>query len=38
MSLRDDEFINFVKEEAGDTAAALFQIQGISSVKSLLMT
>ena len=38
MSLRDDKFIDFVKGEAGDGAAALLEIQGINSVKSLLMT
>ena len=38
MSLRDQNFIDFVKEEAGDGAAALLEIQGINSVKSLLMT
>ena len=38
MSLRDDAFIDFVKAEAGDGAAALLEIQGINSVKSLLMT
>lgn len=38
MSLRDDNFIDFVKEEAGNGAAALLELQGINSVKSLLMT
>ncbi|CAF1342842.1 unnamed protein product [Rotaria sordida] len=38
MSLRDDNFIDFVKEEAGHAAAALLELQGINSVKSLLMT
>ena len=38
MSLRDDKFIDFVKEEAGDAAAALLEVQGINCVKSLLMT
>jgi hypothetical protein len=38
MSLRDDDFIGFVKEEAGHAAAALLEIQGINCVKSLLMT
>jgi hypothetical protein len=38
MSLRDDKFIDFIKAEAGDGAAALLGIQGINSVKSLLMT
>jgi hypothetical protein len=38
MSLRDDNFINFVQQEAGDGAAALLEIQGINCVKSLLMT
>ena len=38
MSLRDDKFIDFVKEEVGDAAAALLEIQGINCVKSLLMT
>ena len=38
MSLRDDDFINFVKQEAGDAAAELLEIQGINCVKSLLMT
>ena len=38
MSLRDENFIDFVREEAGHGAAALFEIQGINSVKSLLMT
>ncbi|CAF1536147.1 unnamed protein product [Rotaria magnacalcarata] len=39
MSLRDDNFIDFVKEEvAGHAVAALLELQGINSVKSLLMT
>ncbi|CAF3829793.1 unnamed protein product [Rotaria sp. Silwood1] len=38
MSLRDDKFIDFVKAEAGDDAAALLEIQGINCVKSFLMT
>ncbi|CAM4848183.1 unnamed protein product [Rotaria magnacalcarata] len=38
MALRDDDFIDFVKEEAGHAAAALLEIQGINCVKSLLMT
>ncbi|CAF1965383.1 unnamed protein product [Rotaria magnacalcarata] len=38
MVLRDDDFIDFVKEEAGHAAAALLEIQGINCVKSLLMT
>ena len=38
MSLRDDKFIDFVKLEAGNSAAALLEIQGINCVKSLLMT
>ncbi|CAF3364077.1 unnamed protein product [Rotaria sp. Silwood2] len=38
MSLRDDDFIDFVKEEAGHAAAALLELLGINSVKSLLMT
>ena len=38
MALRDDKFIDFVKSEAGDGAAALLDIQGINCVKSLLMT
>jgi hypothetical protein len=38
MSLRDDKFIDFVKAEAGDGAADVLEIQGINSVKSLLMT
>ncbi|CAF4283264.1 unnamed protein product, partial [Rotaria magnacalcarata] len=36
--LRDDNFIDFVKEEAGHAVAALLELQGINSVKSLLMT
>jgi hypothetical protein len=38
MSLRDDKFIDFVKAEADDGAADVLEIQGINSVKSLLMT
>ncbi|CAF2031767.1 unnamed protein product [Rotaria magnacalcarata] len=38
MALRDDDFIDFVKEEAGHAASALLEIQGINCVKSLLMT
>ncbi|CAF3101090.1 unnamed protein product [Rotaria sp. Silwood2] len=38
MSLRDDDFIEFVKNEAGCAAAALLEIQGINCIKSLLMT
>ena len=38
MSLRDDNFIDFVKTEAGDGAAALLEIQGINCARSLLMT
>ena len=38
MSLRDDNFIDFVKEESGHGAAALLELQGINSVKSLSMT
>jgi hypothetical protein len=38
MSLRDDKFIDFVKEEVGAAAAALLEVQGINCVKSLLMT
>ncbi|CAF3240635.1 unnamed protein product [Rotaria sp. Silwood2] len=39
MSLRDDKFIDFVKEEAGHAAAAAqLEVQGINCVKSLLMT
>ena len=38
MLLRDEKFIDFVREEAGNGAAALLEIQGINSVKSLLMT
>lgn len=38
MSLRDDDFIDFVKEEVGHAAAALLELQGINSVRSLLMT
>ncbi|CAF1358791.1 unnamed protein product [Rotaria sp. Silwood1] len=38
MLLRDEKFIDFVKEEAGDAAAELLEIQGINCVKSLLMT
>jgi len=38
MSLRDEKFIDFVREEAGDDAAVLLEIQGINCVKSLLMT
>ncbi|CAF1488624.1 unnamed protein product [Adineta steineri] len=37
MSLRDNNFIDFVQEEASHAAAALFELQGINSVKSLLM-
>ncbi|CAF3776722.1 unnamed protein product [Rotaria socialis] len=37
MTLRDDNFIDFVKEEAGHSAATLLEIQGINCVKSLLM-
>ncbi|CAF3430381.1 unnamed protein product [Rotaria socialis] len=37
MTLRDDDFIDFVKEEAGHSAATLLEIQGINCVKSLLM-
>ncbi|CAM4840222.1 unnamed protein product, partial [Rotaria magnacalcarata] len=38
LVLRDDDFIDFVKEEAGHAAAALLEIRGINCVKSLLMT
>jgi len=38
MSLRDDQFIDFVKAEAGDGVAAVLEIQGINCVKSLLKT
>ncbi|CAF4301975.1 unnamed protein product, partial [Rotaria magnacalcarata] len=38
MALRDDDFIDFVKEEARHAASALLEIQGINCVKSLLMT
>ncbi|CAF2965533.1 unnamed protein product [Rotaria sp. Silwood2] len=38
MSLRDDDFIEFAKNEAGCAAAALLEIQGINCIKSLLMT
>jgi hypothetical protein len=38
MLLRDEKFINFVKEEAGHAATALHEAQGINCVKSLLMT
>ncbi|CAF1440409.1 unnamed protein product [Adineta steineri] len=37
MSLRDNNFSDFVQEEASHAAAALFELQGINSVKSLLM-
>ncbi|CAF4562148.1 unnamed protein product [Rotaria sp. Silwood2] len=38
ISLLDDDFIEFVKNEAGcPAAAALLEIQGINCVKSLLM-
>ena len=30
MSLRDDNFIDFVKGEAGHAAAALLELQGIT--------
>ena len=38
MSLRDDNFIDFVQEEVGPAAAALLEIQGINCMKALLMT
>ncbi|CAF2137499.1 unnamed protein product [Rotaria magnacalcarata] len=38
MSLCDDNLIDFVKEEAGHAAATLLELQGINSVKSVLMT
>ncbi|CAF3697632.1 unnamed protein product [Rotaria sp. Silwood1] len=38
MLLRDVQFLNFVRKEAGDAAADLFEIQSINCVKSLLMT
>ena len=38
FSLRDEPFFDFIREEAGDDAAAIFEVQGINSVKSLLMT
>ncbi|CAF4893067.1 unnamed protein product [Rotaria socialis] len=38
MALRDDDFIDFAKEEASHSAATLLEIQGINCVKSLLMT
>ncbi|CAF2865148.1 unnamed protein product [Rotaria sp. Silwood2] len=38
MSLLDNKFVDFVKEEAGHAAVALLKIQRISCVKSLLMT
>ncbi|CAF2718085.1 unnamed protein product [Rotaria sp. Silwood2] len=38
MSLRDDKFIDFVKEEAGRAAATLLEVQDINCAKSLLMT
>ncbi|CAF4989033.1 unnamed protein product, partial [Rotaria socialis] len=38
MSLRDVKFFDFVRKEAGDAAADLFEIQSINCVKSLLMT
>ena len=38
MSLRDDNFIDFVKQETGHGAATLLELQGTNSVKSLLMT
>mgnify|MGYP000495324071 CR=1 FL=1 len=38
MLLRDDNFIDFVKAEAGHGAAAVLEIQGINWARSLLMT
>ncbi|CAF4606578.1 unnamed protein product [Rotaria socialis] len=38
MALRDDDFIDFAKEEASHSATTLLEIQGINCVKSLLMT
>lgn len=38
MSLRDEKFFDFVNEEVGIAAASLLAVQGINSVKSLLMT
>jgi hypothetical protein len=38
MSLRDEKFIDFVREETGDDAVVLLEIQGIKCVKSSLMT
>jgi hypothetical protein len=38
MSLRDDEFLYFVRKEASDAAAHLLEIQNINCAKSLLMT
>ena len=38
FSLRDEPFLTFIRDEAGDDAAAVFEVQGINSVKSLLMT
>lgn len=38
LSLRDEPFFDFIREEAGNDAAVIFEVQGINSVKSLLMT
>jgi len=38
MLLRDEKFIHFAREEAGDAAGELLEAQGVNCVKSLLMT
>ena len=39
FSLRDEPFFDFIREEAGDDAAAtIFEVQGMNGVKSLSMT
>ncbi|CAF5003401.1 unnamed protein product, partial [Rotaria sp. Silwood1] len=38
LTLRDDDFLNFVRQEASEDVADLLQAQSINCTKSLLMT
>ena len=38
LTLRDDDFLNFVRQEIGENVADLLEAQSINCTKSLLMT
>ena len=38
LTLRDDDFLNFVRQEVGEDVADLLEAQSINCTKSLLMT